>query len=248
MGAVVALGQAEPQRQEARDAAGRQHPEDRPPAEADQQIAAEQRCQHRRRAHHEHQGGVDARRVVGLEQVAHHGAGDHHAGAGADRLQEAQRRQGPRPSAPGRSRLRSPRTGSAGIEGRFAAEPVGDRAVAGLPSAKPRKKLANVNCARGASAARLRAIVGIAGRIHVDGERRERGQRAQDHHQLGAMVAHAVSVPFGQPERKRPDRSIRPPGPRVRFCAGSAPTVGQIGPDFNLARASRQATATGYRR
>ena len=75
-----------------------------PPGGEGQHQAAEGGRQDGRGAHHQDQAGHELRGLVAVGQVAHHGAGDHHAGRGGEGGDEADGGEAWRGSATGRSR------------------------------------------------------------------------------------------------------------------------------------------------
>ena len=149
----------------ASSAATGDHPEHGTPAESLDDQAAGQRRQDRRHAEHQHQQRHQPRRFGAGVQVAHDGARHHHAGAGAEPLDEAEGDQPFDASAPAPSRCRPPRT----APGRDKAAPCGrpcrrsDRRRSGrIPSTG--RTPAGSSARRAVLAPRSSPIEGSAGR------------------------------------------------------------------------------------
>ena len=74
------------QRGKRQQADAHQRPKDRAPPGEGQDLPAHDRTQQGRHGHHRHQRGQHLRGPVARIEIAHHGAGQHDARAGADRL------------------------------------------------------------------------------------------------------------------------------------------------------------------
>ena len=157
----------------------RHRPEHGAPAETLDDEAAGQRRQDRRHAEHQHQQRHQPRRFGAGVQVAHDGARHHHAGAGAEPLQEA---EGDQPFDVGRQRRadaadREQR--QADIERRLAADHVGDRADDDLAETHRQEEDQQAHLHGGGAGAEILADRRQRRQIHVDGEGADGRQKAE---------------------------------------------------------------------
>ena len=165
---------------EAREADGRYRPEDHAPAEERGQRASGQRREDRRDAEDEHGGGHQPGRLVPGMQIANDGARNHHGGAGADALQEAERDQGFDIGCKAAADPRKDEQRQAEIERRLAAESVGQRPVDDLADGD-REEEAHQAHLHGADIDLELAGDGRERRqVHVDGKGPDGGQHAED--------------------------------------------------------------------
>ncbi len=186
---AVGLRQQAPHRRQRHGADRGEDQEDRAPAERDQDIAADQRRQQRRGAHHQQHARQHLDRGGGIEQVAHHGARRHHAGAGAQRLEQSQAGERADRRCQGAAERGDGEQHQTGIERRLAAEAVGQRSEESLPRGEAEEERRQGALGRRSAGGEVVRQRGQRRQVHVDRERRERGQRRQQDDQLDAARA-----------------------------------------------------------
>ena len=196
---------------------GRHHPEHGAPAEALDHQAAGERRQDRRHAEHQHQQRHQPRRFRAGVQVAHDGARHHHAGAGAEPLDEAEgdqpfdRRRQRRADAARRKQR------EADIERRLAADHVGDRADDDLPEAHRQEEHQQAHLHGGGAGAEALADRRQRRQIHVDGEGADGRQKAEDDCRAEEFGRHGMLLSIsGFRQRRRPTKD-------VQFCGNPTP-------------------------
>jgi hypothetical protein len=174
---------------------GREQPEDPVPRRRHQQPAAAERREDRRRAHHQHHEREHLRRLDGVEAVPDHRAHDHHDRGAAERLREAQQHEGVDVLRERATHRRGREDREPDEERRLAAEAVAER---------PHRELAD----RHAEEIRRDGLLDARRRgrelrlehrqrrqVHVERERAERHDRAQDEREP-PYSAELVRYPF----------------------------------------------------
>ena len=154
--------------------------EDPVPGARDQNPAAAERREDRRRAHDEHHEREHARRLHLVEAIADHRADDDHARRAAERLREAQQHEVlDRPGERAAERCEREEHEPA-HERRLAAIAIGDRAEEELTEGESEQ----IGRERALHARRAHRELGgerrQRGKVHVDGERADRHHQAKD--------------------------------------------------------------------
>ena len=180
MAGVVSLRQAPGDGQEAEDAKAGQDEKERAPVPKGQEPAAQQRRQDGRQTHDQDQQGEDPGRLPHPHAVPHHGAGHHHAGAAPKALQETADDQHCQAVRQGAAQGGEGEEGVTEIEGWLAAKAVAEGAIGQLSQGQ-----ADEEGRQGELQGPRRHLqgplhLGEAGQIHVDGQRRDGGQHAQE--------------------------------------------------------------------
>ena len=163
------------------------------PAEPQQQRTADHRRQQRRDGHHQNDERHHARELILGEHVAHQGVNHHAGGGGGQTVQETQPdqlidrlRHGAGAAGDGEDQ-RSPQ------DHRLAADAVRHRPIEQLPEGKAE----HIGAERHLHAAGLDAKLGgdhrHTGQVHVDRQRHQHGQQAQNENQTemrGSVLLH----------------------------------------------------------
>jgi len=173
-----------------------QQPEDHPPVAVGADVAAHHRCDKRGERHHQNDERHGAGEGLLLEQVAQQRIDHHRAGRPASCLQHPicqQLRQGVRHGAAyrGDGKHHQPRQ-----DHRLAAIAVGERAVEQLADGKAAQKGADSELGTVDAGGQIPSDGRNGGQVHVDRERRQARQRAeQDEQKTGGEggVGHRLS-------------------------------------------------------
>ncbi len=188
---IQRLAHQEMHRRQRQHAECRQHREDRPPRRHLQHRPADHRRKDGRHAHHQHQRGIGLRRAGRIHPVAHGGTRDHHARAAAEALHGAQHGQRPGVGGERAADRRGHVQCQADVERGLAAEAVAGRAVDQLADRQADQEGRERDPRRG----RRRLEVARDGRqarqVHVDRQRADGGQRAQQQKPAGDGTAQA---------------------------------------------------------
>ena len=173
------FGQQAPGEQPGQPAIAGRDPEDRPPAAGFQQKPADGRRQDRRHPHHQHQPRHQPRGGKALGQVAHHGARDdsaRRAAEGRDAPPSRQHRHviGQRAADGGQGVDHHP-----DHQWQPPAEPVCQRALHQLPDGQADKPGGEGDLDTTALGAEFRLDRREGGQVHVDRDRPDRGQEAE---------------------------------------------------------------------
>ena len=194
----------------------RDHPEDGAPAERLDHEAAGQRRQDRRHAEHQHQQRHQPRGFGAGVQIAHDGARHHHAGAGAEALDEA---EGDQPFDGRRQRRADAarrKQRQAEIERRLAPDHVGDRADDDLAKTHRQEEHQQAHLHCGGAGAEALADRGQCGQVHVDGKRADGRQEAKDDGRAEEFRRHGMLLSkSGSRQRRCPTMDIQFAGKRL---------------------------------
>ncbi len=180
--------------QESEERDDRHGGEHRAPAERDDQRAAGERREDRRDAEHQHAKRHQPRRLDPGMQVADDRTRNHHHGRGSDALHEAEENQ---PLDAGRKAAADRAGGEQRepeIQRRLAADHVGDRAINDLADAEGDEEAHQRHLRRGDRGMQIRRDGGKRGEIHVDRERADRREQAEDEGILRKACVHFHSM------------------------------------------------------
>ena len=195
--------QAEADRQQAGQREGKQQEEDGAPVQCGDHPAADDRGQDRRQAHDQDQRGKGARRFARAAAVAHHGAGDDHAGGTAQRLQHAPGGEGGDVVGQRAAERRQREQRQPGVQRRLAAEAVGQRPPDQLAAGHADEEAGQREFGAAGGRGQIPLQRRERGQIHVDRERADGGQRAEDDQPAGkaARVQAGLEV-HGWPKQR----------------------------------------------
>ncbi len=165
-----------------------QHEEDGSPSEMHQELAADERRHDRSDPHHEDQHRQHPHRLAPVEVVAHDGPRHHQRRTAAERLEEAEDDELRDVGCEGAAKRRADEDREPDIERRLASQSVGQRTVEGLTERDADEVAGQAHLHRGNGHAKLARDLRERRQIHVDGQRPDRGEGAQDHREAMAVV------------------------------------------------------------
>ena len=157
-----------------------QEPEDRSPPEVHEQLATDERSQDRRQPHDEHQHRQHADRTRLIEVIAHDRPRDHDRRAAAERLKKAERDQRVDALGSRTSDRRDHEERQSEIQDRLAAQPIRERPVEGLTDRDADEVCGQAGLDNARSGPELARDGRQRRQIHVDCQRTDRRQRAQN--------------------------------------------------------------------
>ena len=178
---------------EAEESGDRQRDEHRPPAERRNEPAAEQRREDGRDGEDEHRQRHQTRRFMPGVKIADDGARDHHHGCSAEALQRPKRHErldGSGEAAPDRADREKADTD---VKGRLATRDVRPRAIDDLERAERQEERRQRHLRRGRGRVQIARDGWKRRQIHVDGERTDSVQQAEDDRHPGERGEHGVS-------------------------------------------------------
>ncbi len=191
----------------------RQYPEHGPPAEVHEQLAADERAEYRRHAHHQDQHRQHPDRLAFVEQVADDGPGNDERGAAAKCLKEAEADQRLDVPCERTADRRRDEQEQAEGQGRLAPEAIGEWSVEQLADGNADEIRRQAHLNRRGAGPQVACNRRQRRQVHVDGERPHGRQRAEDD---GSIVGSAMRHPQAYVNRRDAEHAEKP---TLRLCA-----------------------------